>query len=281
MKPNLVPESLERLYLPYPKEAVFPAGTSAKEAGSRLVRVYVPAHEAGQRLPVVYMTDGQNLFDVESSGFGCWYSRETVRRLQAEGFAGVIVVGIHTDGPMRMPELTPGGIGPLAVAEKDWPAPLQGELFDRFVTQTVIPAVEKRFPVLPGRENRAFCGSSAGGMMCFFTTLCHPALYAAAGVLSPAFLLFRPEDLQRWTLARADAAGELPDLYVFAGAADALEQGIAESVKTIWPLLEQLWPAQRRQLVLKPEQRHHETAWEPELAAFLRRFLSAAQTEAG
>ena len=52
------------------------------EGQSRTVRVFVPEHEDGETLPVIYMTDGQNLFDEESSSFGSWHTREA-----AEGLA--------------------------------------------------------------------------------------------------------------------------------------------------------------------------------------------------
>ena len=63
----MIPEEIVTLLLPYPGRE------------DRKVRVFIPAHEEGEKLPVIYMTDGQNLFDVESSGFGCWYTREAVR----------------------------------------------------------------------------------------------------------------------------------------------------------------------------------------------------------
>ena len=54
------------LFLPYP------------EKGDRRVRVYVPEHKEGETFPVIYMTDGQNLFDEETGTWGCWFTREAV-----------------------------------------------------------------------------------------------------------------------------------------------------------------------------------------------------------
>ena len=56
-------EKIFDLYLPYPKME------------DRLVRVYVPKHEDGEKLPVIYMTDGQNLFEEEKCRYGCWHIR--------------------------------------------------------------------------------------------------------------------------------------------------------------------------------------------------------------
>ena len=63
----MVKEQILELRLPYPGRE------------DRLVRVFVPEHAEDETLPVIYMTDGQNLFDKESSSFGCWHTREAVR----------------------------------------------------------------------------------------------------------------------------------------------------------------------------------------------------------
>lgn len=61
-------EQLVTLQLPY------------REAGTKTVRVFVPEHGEEELLPVIYMTDGQNLFeDNRPRQFGCWYTREAVK----------------------------------------------------------------------------------------------------------------------------------------------------------------------------------------------------------
>ena len=79
----------------------------------------------------------------------------------------------------------------------------EGEIFDSFVMDVVKPYIEKNFPVKNGRENTAFCGSSSGGLQSFFTALSHPDAFGAAGVFSPAFLLYSPDDMRRWILVEA------------------------------------------------------------------------------
>ena len=171
----MINESLTTLTLPY------------DDSRTKTVRVFVPAHGEGEKFPVIYMTDGQNLFDEESSSFGSWHTREAVRAELESGGRGAVIVGIHNDEDpkTRASELMPKGIGTLVGPEEIirsfTPA---GEAFDSFVIDTVIPEIEKSFPVLTGRENTAFCGSSSGGMMSLFTALSHPDVYGAAGVLA-------------------------------------------------------------------------------------------------
>ena len=133
----MINENVVSLHLPY-------------QGNDRLVRVYVPAHEEGETFPVIYMTDGQNLFEDDTVEFGCWYTTETIRAEQEKSGQAVIIVGIHNDvGPaQRSSELTPISIGELAAPDemKKMMSP-QGELFDDFIINTVMPAVESQFPV--------------------------------------------------------------------------------------------------------------------------------------
>ncbi len=258
----MIDEKVTTIRLPYPGRE------------DRIVRVYVPAHAEGQTLPVIYMTDGQNLFDVESSTFGCWYTREAVRAEASVSGRAAVIVGIHNDDPWRMNELTAAGPGTVeALREYNIRIDPWGEIFDDFLVRTVIPAVEARFPVKTGRANTAFCGSSAGGMFSFYTALTHPDLFCAAGVLSPSFDLYREEELFAWVRSRV--AENPPFLYVSCGAGDELEKRLLQSVEKTLPVLRSCWPAQRLKEVIQPSRRHHETAWEPIFRDFLHIFLTS------
>ena len=257
----MINERVISFSLPYP------------EREDRLVRVFVPEHEEGETFPVIYMTDGQNLFDKESSGFGCWYTREAVRDERAASGKAAIIVGVHNVDPWRENELMPKSIGAIVCPEEVRPRiDPQGEVFDDFLVHTLIPAVEARFPVKTGRENRAFCGSSMGGLMSFFTVLRHPELYSAAGVLSPAFLLYSEADMRRWL---EENMGEYkPFLYLYTGAEGELEAEICRSLAWTYAILKECYPEAQLKYVVKPEQIHHEIAWEPIFRDFLHLFLT-------
>ena len=110
-------------------------------------------------------------------------------------------------------------------------------------------------------------------MQAFFTTLCHPELFCAAGVLSPAFLLYAEEDLRRWIAAKS-AQAPLPYLYLYTGAGDELERNIFDSVETTYDILTAYYPPQLLNEVILFESCHNEAAWEPIFKDFLHTFLS-------
>lgn len=257
----MIEEKIYELKLPYPKK------------GDRLVRVFVPEHEETETLPVIYMTDGQNLFDEESSRWGCWFTRESVRDERKLSGKAAIIVGIHNDNIWRDNELTPKSIGEVILAADmlNFTA-AEGEIFDSFVMNTVMPAVEKQFPVKTGRKNTAFCGSSSGGLQSFFTALSHPEAFSFAGVFSPAFLLYSKDDMRRWIYDRLTS--ELPYLYIYSGAGDELERRIFDSVESAYDILSECYPPEKLAEIILLDQKHNEAAWEPIFKDFLHTFLS-------
>ena len=104
-KKKIIPEEFVCLNLPYPGKS------------ERIVRVFVPEHKTGEKLPVIYMTDGQAVFDKESNPWGCWFTREAVRAECDASGKKAIIVGIHSpaDPMLRTEELTPGSIGEVHI----------------------------------------------------------------------------------------------------------------------------------------------------------------------
>ena len=252
---------LFELYLPYPGK------------DDRRVRVYVPAHGEGEELPVIYMTDGQNLFDEETSTWGCWHTREAVEAERIASGKAAIIVGIHNDNIWRDNELTPASRGKLVTAADmaNYTAS-EGELFDSFVMDTVKPYIESHFPVKPGRESTAFCGSSSGGLQAFFTALSHPEAFTISGVFSPAFLLYSPDDIRRWI--GEVLTDEPPYLYIYTGAGDELEQRIFAGTEATCDILTEIYPPELFTEIILLENKHNEAAWAEVFPDFLHTFLS-------
>ena len=257
------------------REELFELSLPYYTGRNRKVRVFVPEHEEGERLPVIYMTDGQNLFEDDNPGqFGCWYTREAVREV-----GKAIIVGIHNDeNPVqRTKELTPKSIGALL-----FPAGMpeeirkmiipEGEMFDDFVIRTVIPGIEKRFPVEKGRNAAAFCGSSSGGLQAYFTVLSHPDRFCLSGVFSPAFPLYAAADIVSWTASVQ--SGPKPYLFFYSGAAGEPEKAICESTQAVYDAIAECYPADRLNEIILFDQPHHESAWAPIFKDFLHTFLT-------
>ncbi len=258
----MVTSKINEIYLPYP------------EKGDRKIWVYIPAHEKGEKIPVVYMTDGQNLFEQIPTRFGSWGVVEAVENEFAQSGRKAAVVGIDNGNLWRDNELTPASIGKVILADSmdNFTNP-EGDIFDNFLLNTVIPYVEQNFPVYSQRENVAVCGSSSGGLQSFFTALEHSEKFSFAGVFSPAFLLYSEESWRHYISSRIKE--NMPYLYIYSGGGDELERQIFESVEMVYDLLPDAgYPFDRMNEVILFENNHNEKAWREIFPDFLHTFLN-------
>ena len=257
------------------KEELFELSLPYYTGRNRKMRVYIPEHEEAERLPVIYMTDGQNLFDDNNQGqYGCWYTRETIGEV-----GKAIIVGIHNDeSPLqRAKELTPKSIGAFQFPD-EMPENIrkqikaEGELFDDFLINTVIPEVENRFPVKKGRNAAAFCGSSSGGLQAYYTALSHPDMFCMSGVFSPTFPIYYVDEIVNWTTSKLGST--MPYLFVYSGAADKMEKEICESTQAVYDAITEFYPSELLNEVILFDQPHHESAWALIFKDFLYTFLN-------
>jgi predicted alpha/beta superfamily hydrolase len=226
---------------------------------SRTLRIYLPPGYArgNARYPVIYMHDGQNLFDDATAYAGEWGVDEAMDELARRTGFEAIVVGIDNGGDKRMNELSP------------WPHPqhgaAEGEAYLRFVVEVVKPFVDRIYRTRPDAEDTAIIGSSMGGLASHYAWLARPDLFRRAGVLSPSY----------WFSDKAfDQAGRVAPpadarLYVYAGGAEG------ESMAPDAERMHRLFAARmgdRARLEVVPEGQHNEATWRavfPRVVAFL------------
>jgi predicted alpha/beta superfamily hydrolase len=147
----------------------------------RRIWVYLPPdyEETDGSYPVIYMHDGQNLFDASTSYLGEWEVDETLNDLFEAGYHVPIVVGIDNGGMERGNEYTPW------VNEEYGGG--QGELYMQFIVETLKPHIDEIFRTLAGRESTAVWGSSLGGLISFYGIMAYQEVFSKAGVYSPSY----------------------------------------------------------------------------------------------
>jgi predicted alpha/beta superfamily hydrolase len=160
-----------------PEPLAMPGLDRSRTLRLRLPRDYATGGE--RRYPVIYMHDGQNLFDNATSGFGEWQVDETLDALSASHGFEAIVVGIDSVAELRRRELTPYDYAPWGKSE--------GEAYLAFVVGTVKPYIDAHYRTLPDRSHTAIFGSSLGGLMSHYAMHRYPEVFARAGVFSPAY----------------------------------------------------------------------------------------------
>ena len=175
---------------------VLPELESPRLGNARSIYVYLPPSysiDEERRFPVLYMHDGQNLFDQATSFGDEWQVDESMEEVAGSGIEA-IVVGIPNRGGERSDEYSPfvdrkhgGGRG--------------GRYLD-FLTRTLKPRIDREFRTLPDRESTGVAGSSLGGLISLYAFFEAPDIFGFAGVLSPA-LWFAHREIFR-TVSAAD-----------------------------------------------------------------------------
>ncbi len=164
--------------------------TSKIFGNTRIVRVLVPPgydapENAAVKYPVLYMLDGQNLFDacLSEVSHAEWGVDETVYRLIREKrIAPLIVVGIDHAGKDRGHEYLPYKDFISADGMRE-PA---GKQFPDFLTNEVMPLVDGRYRTLQGYEHTGVGGSSYGGVATLYALLAKPLRIGFGLIESPS-----------------------------------------------------------------------------------------------
>lgn len=153
--------------------------------GLRRITVYLPPgydERIEQRYPVLYMQDGQNLFDPGRAFIRGqhWRVRETAdAAISARTMRPAIVVGIDNAGERRIDEYTP---------DRDESRNAGGGAPDygRMLVEDAKPMIDARFRTLADAPNTAVAGSSLGGLLALHLALTRPDVFGSAAVLSPS-----------------------------------------------------------------------------------------------
>ena len=241
---------------------------------TRFLRVWLPpgyddTGNGGRRYPVLYLNDGQNLFEGATSFTGIeWQVDETAERLIREGaLPPMIIVGIDNTGEERLREYMPHrSMHPRMLR-------VQGKYYPDFLMKEVMPSVEGQYRVAKGPENTGFGGSSLGALIALYTVIARPGVIGRLLLESPSLWASG-----RRSIKESRAVRIWPErIFLAVGTAEA---GSAERSRTVVDDVRELAAIVRRavlsekrlRLVIEDGAGHNEAAWAerfPEALRFL------------
>lgn len=255
---------------------------------TRQLRVLVPSgydapENAARRYPVLYLNDGQNLFDSTTSMFNPmeWRVDETVHRLVSAGrIPSLIVVGVDNAGRRgRFKEYFPYVDRYLRPPE---PNP-QGREYPRFLVDEVMPFINQRYRTVADADHTGIGGSSAGALAAIYTVIARPGVFGRLLVESPSLYV---DDYH--ILREVDRRTVWPQrVYLGVGtnesnapACDPQQSAGAQLARDVRRFADTLRAAgvdeSRIRLVVTPCGQHDEAAWAARLPTALE-FLFAAR----
>ncbi len=240
----------------------------------RFLRVWLPPGyddpaNANRRYPVLYLNDGQNLFEAALSFTGVeWQVDETSDRLIREGvIPPMIIVGIDNSGADRLREYMPyRSVQPMRLR-------VQGSRYPDFLINEVMRFIGRSYRVATGAENTGLGGSSLGALIALYTAAVRPNIIGRLLLESPSLwasnrqIIRQSRKVKSWPervfLATGTAEAGRPDR----------DQSMVDDVRELAAILRRAGVDETRlRFVIDDGAAHHEAAWAkrfPDALAFL------------
>ncbi|HXW93361.1 MAG TPA: alpha/beta hydrolase-fold protein [Terriglobales bacterium] len=250
---------------------------------SRMIRVWLPPgyetpDNQSRRYPVLYLNDGQNLFDSATAFNGVdWQVGETTDRLiRQKAIPPIIVVGIDHAQNDRVKEYLPyRSLNPAVLLP-------QGKHYPVFLASEVMPFVSERYRIAGGPENTGLGGSSLGALISLYTAIERPGMLGRLLLESPSLFVSKGRILRCSRTLR-----DWPEkVFLAVGTREAgredKDRQVVEAVRALERIIRGAGSDDERLLVRIDEgATHSERAWAarfPQALEFLFRNRSQEQT---
>lgn len=230
---------------------------------TRRVWMYVPRSYVSTKkaYPVLYMQDGQNLFNEQTAPFGEWGIDEALDTLMRRYNKEIIVVGIDNGGEKRMTEYNPYDNPKFGKGE--------GNLYIDFLANTLKPYIDQHYRTLKDPQHTFIAGSSMGGLISLYAVVKYPHVFGGAGVISPALwtapAIYKDVENATWSEKVA------PKFFFYGGGQEG--ESMVPDMDKVIGIIEKKGSFQLRR-VMSPLGKHNEPTWRkefPEFFAFITR----------
>ncbi len=227
----------------------------------RRIWIYLPKGYAtsSKIYPVLYMNDGQNLFNEKTATGAEWGVDECLDTLQAKLNKECIVVGIDNGADKRNTEYNPydnlqNGKG-------------EGKQYVDFLATTLKPYIDSKYRTKKGPENTYIAGSQEAGLISLYAVMHYPNVFGGAGVFSPVFYTapFIYSDAENFVTPG------LPKFYLYAGGKETATA--VSDLQRMGDVLQKK-PKYNIRRVISPLGQPKETYWRQEFPSFYKWIMS-------
>ncbi|MBO6200874.1 MAG: alpha/beta hydrolase [Chryseobacterium sp.] len=228
---------------------------------TRKIWIYLPPdYEISKtKYPVIYMHDGQNLFDEFTSFSGEWSVDETMDEIYKAMGKSAIVIGIDNGGDKRLSEYSPWN-------NEKYKTTGEGDLYVEFLAKTLKPYIDKTYRTEKQASKNVIMGSSMGGLISLYASAKYPTVFGKAGIFSPAFW-FVSEDLKKYLNVNRNNLKNSKFYFVAGKNEDETMAPEIENVNDL--LLKKSVPAKNIIVKIDEDGTHSESYWKRELKASL------------
>ena len=231
------------------------------------IAIYLPtSYQASndKQYPVLYMLDGQNVFDLNTAYSDEWRVDESLNSSKTD----LIVVAIP-NSPNRWQEYNPWDFVDQNGAEQQ----AQGKQTIDFIKNTLKPHIDKTYKTIA--ENTGLAGSSLGGMMALYAAMDYHETFSWVAAFSPSLSIHNNEDNNVLFTALTDKKLTKTKIYFDMG---LVEYGDYDKVEQLHSQLKQAYGSQaskKLKLVKDDQGRHCELDWSKRFPAAIDWLMGA------
>lgn len=224
----------------------------------RKIWIYLPKSyfkNQNKSYPVIYMQDGQNLFDNALAPFGEWGIDECLDSLQQQLNFESLVVGIGNSPEHRLTEYNPFDTEKYGKGE--------GKAYVDFLVNTLKPYIDSNYNSLRDPSNTVIAGSSMGGLIALYALLKYPEVFGSAGIFSPSFWIapeiYKVANTSRWN--------KLHKIFFYAGGKES--RTMERDIRKMEEIINQVNPIQISEIIY-PLGEHSEKYWRMQFPNFYK-----------
>lgn len=265
---------------------LFTVNMEALGGRPRTIRVYLPrSYQAGSqggaldRYPVLFMHDGQNLFDDATAAYGVsWGLKDLLDAGENGAGTNLVVVGVDNGpGLSRLDEYSPWTNHALKYQHDDFinrNVGGEGVAYTRFLVEELKPLIDRRYRVFPDAGHTSLAGSSMGGLISIYAALGNQDVFGRVAAFSSA-LWFAQDPLVQWVESCGNKG--LESVYLDTGTAEStrnrdMSLAYVETNRCIRSALVSVLGQERVSYLEDEGGIHHESAWRRRIAPLLEGF---------
>ena len=227
---------------------------------NRRIWIYLPPdyNSTNKHYPVLYMQDGQNIFDDYTSFSGEWGVDETLNTKHTQGDYGCIVVAVDNGGADRLDEYSPW-------LNSTYNEGGDGDEYMAFMVETLKPYIDNNYRTLPNREYTGIMGSSLGGLISEYGAIKYQDIYSKVGLFSSAYW-FNP---QVYNYTQTTGKEQTMKFYMLVGGNEEASDEIVTQTEDMRDILiDEGWANNTEtKYVYKANGTHSESFWGQEFGA--------------
>lgn len=224
---------------------------------TRKIWIYLPKSYSTSKnnYPVLYIQDGQNIFNEQTAAYSEWGIDECLDTLQQQLKKECIVVGIDHGNEKRLTEYNP--------FDNEKYGKEEGSEYVDFLVNSLKPFIDKNYRTLPTSNKTYLLGSSMGAYISFYAVLKYSNVFGAVGVFSPSFWI----DEQMFSFAEKTNVIGQPGFYFYAGNMES--KTMVENMNRMADIISKK-PKSIIRRVVYPLGKHNEKYWREEFDDFYK-----------